>query len=65
MIETIEHNDGSGDEFWYQTTRSRQLIASGVYIAVITVTEDITDSESGELLFRAGDRTIQKFVIIR
>lgn len=65
LIETIEHNDGSGDEFWYQTTRSRQLIASGVYIAVITVTEDITDSESGELLFRAGDRTIQKFVIIR
>ena len=65
MVDTIEHDDGSGDEFWYQSTTARQVIASGVYIAVITVTEDIVDLDTGATLFQKGERTIQKFVIIR
>ena len=45
-------NDGSGDEYWDQTTSSRQVVASGLYIA------HITDNDSGETAER-------KFVIIR
>ncbi|MEE9167925.1 MAG: T9SS type A sorting domain-containing protein [Candidatus Neomarinimicrobiota bacterium] len=52
LIETIEHTDGSGDEFWDHTTSSRQVIASGVYIAVIE------DKDTGKT-------AIKKFVVIR
>lgn len=52
LVDEIEHTDGSGDDFWDHTTSSRQVIASGVYIAVIT------DMDTGE-------RIIKKFVIIR
>ncbi|MEM8556598.1 MAG: hypothetical protein AAGG50_02035, partial [Bacteroidota bacterium] len=38
LVDTLEHTDGSGDEFWDHTTTSRQTIVSGIYIAVITVT---------------------------
>ena len=65
LIDTIEHTDGSGDEFWDHTTSSRQVIASGLYIAIITVTEDIVDLDTGETLFQAGDRSIKKFVVVR
>lgn len=65
LVDTILHTDGSGDDFWDHTTSSRQVVASGLYIAVITVTEDIVDNASGEVLFQAGDRTHRKFVIIR
>ena len=54
-IATIKHDDGSGDEFWDHTTTSRQIIASGVYIAVI---EDETPGGS-------STPEIKKFVIIR
>ena len=52
LVETIEHDDGSGDEYWDQTTSSRQVVASGLYIA------HITDNAS-------GDTAERKFVIIR
>lgn len=52
LVATIEHTDGSGDEFWDHTTTSRQVIASGIYIAVI--------EDAG-----TGETEIQKFVIIR
>ena len=52
LIDTIDHRDGSGDAFWDHTTSSRQVIVSGLYIAVIT------DLDTGE-------RAIKKFVIIR
>ncbi|GMQ81368.1 MAG: hypothetical protein BMS9Abin05_0799 [Rhodothermia bacterium] len=51
-IARIEHTDGSGDEFWDHTTSSRQVVVSGLYIAVITDTE-------------TGAKAIKKFVIIR
>lgn len=51
-IRTLQHTDGSGDEFWDLTTESTQVVVSGLYIAVITDTE-------------TGERTTTKFVIIR
>ncbi|MFV1981564.1 MAG: hypothetical protein ACC655_10455, partial [Rhodothermia bacterium] len=52
LVDRIEHTDGSGDAFWDHTTSSRQVVVSGVYIAVITDTV-------------TGDRIIKKFVVIR
>ena len=52
LIWEVDHNDGSGDEFWDQTTSSNQLVVSGVYIAVVT------DNKTGE-------KSIQKFAIIK
>ena len=65
LVDSIEHVDGSGDEFWDHTTSSRQIVASGLYIAVITVTEDVEDLVTGEVLFEAGEQAVRKFVIIR
>jgi hypothetical protein len=65
LVDTIHHTDGSGDTFWDHTTSSRQIVASGVYIAVFTVTQDISDPATGAALFRQGERTTRKFVIIR
>ena len=52
LIKTIEHTDGSGDEFWYSVTSSNQIVVSGIYIAVIT------DNST-------GDKHIAKFAVIR
>ncbi|HUF09479.1 MAG TPA: hypothetical protein VMO47_09175 [Rhodothermales bacterium] len=51
LIQTIEHSDGSGDEKWNLTTASRQLLVSGIYIAVIETPE--------------GERVFRKFTVIR
>ena len=52
LITTIEHRDGTGDEYWNCTTESKQIVVSGIYIAVIK--DRIT-----------GDTKIEKFIIIR
>lgn len=52
LVTNIVHKNGTGDEFWDHTTQSRQVIVSGIYIAVIT------DTKTGEKVFK-------KFVIIR
>lgn len=52
LVRTIEHTDGSGDDFWDLTTSSRQLVVSGIYLANITNTA-------------TGESAIQKFIIIR
>jgi hypothetical protein len=52
LIHSIEHLNGSGDEYWYSNTSSNQIVVSGVYIAVI---ED----------HKTGRRAIEKFVVIR
>lgn len=52
LVKIIEHTDGSGDEFWDLTTSSRQVVASGIYFAVIT------DSDTGA-------QTTRTIVIIR
>ncbi len=65
LVKTIEHTDGSGDAYWFATTDYNQVVVSGVYIAVIEVTEDIYDNATGELLFQKGQKKTLKFVIIR
>jgi hypothetical protein len=52
LVKTIEHTDGSGDEFWRLQTEDRQVITSGVYIAVIE------NNETGEIAQK-------KFSVIR
>ena len=52
LVESIDHTDGSGDAFWYSTTSSKQLVASGIYIVVITNTD-------------TGESVTQKLAIIR
>ncbi len=65
LIQTIEHDDGSGDQFWNSVTSSRQTVVSGVYIAHFEVTEDYSDPDTGQVLYKKGDSTFQKFVVIR
>ena len=52
LVEVLVHDDGSGDEFWDLTTSSRQVVASGLYLAVI---KDVA----------TGEQTVQKFIVIR
>lgn len=51
LIETLEHTDGSGDELWDSLTSSRQVVVSGLYIAVIETPD--------------GRSAVRKFIIIR
>ncbi|GAB5521755.1 MAG: hypothetical protein RhofKO_40060 [Rhodothermales bacterium] len=51
FVHQIEHTDGSGDEKWNLTTSSRQLLVSGIYIAVIETPD--------------GQRVFRKFTVIR
>lgn len=64
LVDTIDHNDGSGDELWNCMTSSRQIIVSGIYIAYFEVTEDGYDDE-GNLLYKKGESVVEKFSIIR
>lgn len=51
LIKEINHDDGSGDEFWDLNTSSNQLVVSGIYIAVFTTP--------------GGKKEIEKFAVIR
>ena len=64
LIATIDHNDGSGEDFWHSVTSSNQVIVSGLYIAYFEVTEDASDSQ-GNVIYRKGDNIFKKFIIIR
>ncbi|MCJ7802782.1 MAG: hypothetical protein MUP82_10545, partial [Candidatus Marinimicrobia bacterium] len=57
LIQTIEHESGSGDASWDQVTKSNQLIASGVYILQVDNAKDINGNSI------AG--AIEKFVVVR
>jgi hypothetical protein len=52
LITTIEHRNGTGDEYWNCITDSKQIIVSGIYIAVFK------DNKTGKT-------KVEKFVIIR
>jgi len=65
LIQTLEHDDGSGDEAWNSVTSSRQVVVSGIYIAYIEVTKDYYNTETGQKIFSAGDNIVKKFIIIR
>jgi hypothetical protein len=64
LVETIEHTNGSGDEYWQSITSSRQIVVSGLYIAYFEVTEDAVNDQ-GQVLYRKGDSVFKKFIIIR
>ncbi len=66
LINTIKHTNGSGDESWNLITSSRQVVVSGVYIAYFEVLEDYYDPNNPTtLLFKKGESTYQKFIVIR
>ncbi|MCL5268177.1 MAG: T9SS type A sorting domain-containing protein [Bacteroidetes bacterium] len=51
LIKTLQHTNGSGDEYWDCTTSSNQIVVSGVYIVVFQTPK--------------GQTAIKKFVVIR
>ena len=51
LVETIEHDEPVFSTAWFQVTRNRQDIASGVYLFVVTTPE--------------GDQTTGKFIIVK
>jgi hypothetical protein len=51
LVTTLEHTNGSGDELWDSTTMFRQIIVSGLYIAVFETPD--------------GRSAIKKFIVIR
>ncbi len=52
LINEMDHTDGSGDHYWRSVTSSRQIVVSGIYIAVI---DNLT----------TGQRVIKKFAVVR
>jgi hypothetical protein len=62
LINTIIHDDGSGDQAWFLTTSSRQVVVSGIYIAYIEVTQDPEDTA---YTYKKGDSIYKKFIVIR
>lgn len=65
LIETIHHENGTGDERWNSITSSRQVVVSGIYIVHFEVTQDYYDPETRDLLYRKGESAIRKLVVIR
>ncbi len=66
LINTIKHTNSSGDEAWNLVTSSRQVVVSGLYIAYFEVLEDYADpNDPTHLLFKKGESTYQKFIVIR
>ena len=65
LIQKIDHTNGSGDEAWKLTTSSRQVVVSGIYIAYIEVTEDIRDMNTNELIWKKGESTTRKILVVR
>ncbi|MCX6150030.1 MAG: hypothetical protein NTX22_05865 [Ignavibacteriales bacterium] len=65
LINTIQHENGSGDERWNSNTSSGQVVVSGVYIVHFTVTADFIDPITGELKYRKDETAYQKCIIIR
>lgn len=65
LINTISHENGSGDETWKSNTTSRQVVVSGVYIVHFTVTADYLDPVTGQLKYAKGETAYQKLIIIR
>ena len=64
LINTISHEDGSGDQAWNSVTSSRQVVVSGIYIVHFTVTQDYADPVTG-LGYKKGDTAVKKLIIIR
>jgi len=57
LIKTIDHMDGSGDDFWDLQTYAQQLVVSGMYFAVVQE----TDQDGNP----TGNQITRKIIIIR
>lgn len=64
LINTIVHNNGSGDEAWNLVTSSRQTIVSGIYIVHFTVDKDFVDPKTNATI-KKGVTEMRKLVVIR
>jgi len=51
LVKTIEHKDGSGDETWLLNTDERQVLVSGIYIALFEIPD--------------GGSAYRKFIVVR
>jgi hypothetical protein len=51
LVEIIEHNEDVFSTAWFQVTRNRQDIASGIYIYIVETP--------------AGEQTTGKFIVIK
>jgi len=45
--------------------RSSKVVVSGIYVAYFEVTKDIENTATGDLIFKKGDSTFKKFIVIR
>lgn len=63
FITTIHHENYSGEDSWNVCEETGKFVCSGIYIALIKVTENYTID--GELRLKEGDSIIKKFMIIR
>ena len=57
-VVTLDHTNGSGDEYWNGVTSFGQVVASGVYLAIVTVTGDTPG-------YTTGQTSMLKFTVIR
>ncbi|MCK4578868.1 MAG: hypothetical protein KAU50_08765 [Candidatus Marinimicrobia bacterium] len=64
LIQTVEHDDASGDEAWDLVTSSNQLVVSGLYIAHIEASRDWPDPKTG-IMIKKGESIIKKFIVVR
>jgi len=62
LVNTLTHDNGSGDQAWFLATSSRQVVVSGIYIAHIEVTQDPEDTA---YTYKKGDSVYKKFIVIR
>ncbi len=65
LIETLHHDEGSGDIYWNSISSARQVVVSGLYIAYFEVSKNIYDEETGKKIFSKGENTYRKFIIVR
>lgn len=65
LVQTIHHNNGSGDQAWNLLTSSRQTVASGIYIVYFEVIKDIYDTATGALVYKKGETTTRKLLVVR
>ncbi len=68
LIWQYDHVNNMGSESWDSRTSSGQIVASGVYILYVEVTQDTYDTwvnMDNRLLFKKGDSIYRKLVVIR
>ena len=74
LIREIDHVGGSGDQPWgpqadipelHLASDQEQRIVSGLYFVQFEVTEDYSDPQTGDILYRKGESIVKKLVVIR